>query len=194
MWKNNFFLLQFIIIIFVAGIFSLLWIKLYPSGKTLLQNTGMIKQIPEAEVLSVTETEKEKIQKVSPHAIKIPSVGTDLVIDAGKIVNNNWTLFDDKVSWLATSQVPGRGNVILYAHNMEHLFGPLKNINIEDIIYLDHENNRYSYEVMSFRTVTPEDVGAVLSNDDQLTLYTCDGSFDQKRLVVYAKPVKVVLN
>ena len=38
------------------------------------------------------------------------------------------------------------------------------------------------------RPSDPEDVEAILSEDNQLTLYTCEGSFDQKRLVVYADP------
>ena len=107
-------------------------------------------------------------------------------ITEGYISGNEWTLFEDKVSWLATSSTPGRGNTILYAHNKKNLFGPLKKIKIGDLIIIEGQGKIYEYSVSEIRKVLPNEVDAILSPQNQLTLYTCDGSFDQKRLIVIA--------
>lgn len=127
-------------------------------------------------------------RQAPPTAISIPAVHLNLPIAQAAIVNNQWTLYEDKVSWLATSKTAGQGNVILYAHNRDKLFGSLRNVEIGQEISLQQDGKTYVYQVIQKRKVTPHDVDAVISNNDQLTLYTCDGSFDQKRLIVIALP------
>lgn len=138
-----------------------------------------------------TETPNEITRTFSPPTfISILSLNLSLPVTGATIENNNWTLYEDKVSWLATSKTPGEGNVILFAHNKPHLFGNLKKLQSGDGIIVQHEGKNYTYYVVEKRRVTPYDTDAVLSDSDQLTLYTCDGSFDQKRLIVIAKPAK----
>lgn len=121
-----------------------------------------------------------------PTQITIPSLSISLPVAPAKIADNKWTLYEDKVSWLATSNTPGDGNVILYAHNREELFGNLKDIRLGEIISVQSAGQKFSYRVKEKRKVTPSDVAAVLSEENRLTLYTCEGSFDQKRLIVIA--------
>ena len=103
--------------------------------------------------------------------------------------DNEWDLFDDKVSWLSTSAVPGEGeNVILYAHNTPEMLGDLNKLEKGDIIEVQQNDIWTKYVVRESRKVTPKDVEAILSDNNQLTLYTCEGSFNQKRRVVYAEP------
>lgn len=125
-----------------------------------------------------------------PASIAIPTLDLDLLIAPGIVKKNQWTLYDDKISWLATSEPPGSGkNVILYGHNRPLLFGKLDSLQIgEEIIVIDSSGAAFTYTVAQTRKVSPEDVDVIISPKNQLTLYTCEGSFDEKRLVVIAYP------
>lgn len=113
----------------------------------------------------------------------------DLSVAPGIVKNNQWTLFDDKISWLATSEAPGSGkNVILYGHNRHLLFGDLDKLKIGEEIIVKNSNDTFTYTVWEMRKVLPEEVDVIISPKNQLTLYTCDGSFDERRLIVIAYP------
>ncbi len=124
-----------------------------------------------------------------PTAIRIAKLYLNLPVQAAVVHDNHWDLFDTSVSWLSTSSVPGQGNVILYAHNRKQLFGNLYQLKPGDVIEVQQQDHWLTYKVDISRSVTAKDIDAVLSTDNRLTLYTCDGSFDQKRLVVYASPL-----
>jgi LPXTG-site transpeptidase (sortase) family protein len=132
---------------------------------------------------------KEKVNS-PPASIVIPTLDLNLPIAPGIVKNNQWTLYDDKISWLATSEPPGSGkNVILYGHNRPLLFGKLTNLQIgEEITVTDNNGMIFTYTVAQRRKVLPEDIDVIISPKNQLTLYTCDGSFDEKRLIVIAYP------
>lgn len=145
-------------------------------------------------VLWERKTNQEKVvevppTKLPPTRIKISSLSLDLAVSAGLVNGNTWDLFDDKIGWLATSSVPGEGNVILYGHNRRGLFGDLYKLKIGDLVEVKKGNDWISYKVSEVHRVLPTDVQSILSDKNRLTMYTCDGSFDQKRLVVYAEPV-----
>lgn len=127
----------------------------------------------------------KKIDK-APTNIKISTLNLDLAISPSKVKENDWEVFDDRVAWLSTSSFPGDGNVILYAHDRIGLFQNLKNIKVGDEIEI--YNGKYvTYKVTEVKIVKPNDIESILSNKNRLTLYTCSGSFDQKRLIVYAE-------
>lgn len=111
-----------------------------------------------------------------------------MTVAEARIENNQWTLYDDKVSWLSTSAQPSDGNVIIYAHNRKNLFGSLAKVSIGDDIFLEHLGKTFSYTVKEKNRVLPTSIDSVVSNENRLTLYTCDGAFDQKRLVIVAIP------
>ena len=173
--------LKIYILLPVAIIFALIFARFYPAPSTPVYADTL--------ELELDELSAEKVEiKESPSSISVTSLGLDLPVAAGVVKGNQWTLFEDKASWLSTSEEPGLGNVIIYAHNRPNLFGDLKDLVVGDEIVLAHQGKPHLYKVSKVRKVTPEDVDAVLSDDDQLTLYTCDGAFDQKRLVVIAEP------
>lgn len=175
--RKNELLLQLIIFGTTAAIVFLIVVRVYPPQFVNHQKKESPKLI------------EQTIKIISPPtSISIPDVNLNLPVSAATIVNNQWTLYDDRVSWLTTSKMPGEGNVILFAHNKSNLFGNLKKVETGAEITVQSRDKKYSYLVTEKRKVTPNDVGAVLSNKDQLTLYTCDGSFDQKRLIVIAVP------
>ena len=127
--------------------------------------------------------------KQPPTAINIPKIGKNLPIRPAHVVGNTWDLYDDAVAWLSTSATPGEGNVILYAHDWQSLWGDLYLLNVGDTIEVQQNNVWKEYVVSESRAVAPNDTQSILSEADQLTMYTCEGNFDQKRRVVYAKPV-----
>ncbi|MBI3485609.1 sortase [Candidatus Daviesbacteria bacterium] len=164
-----------------AALLALIAVRFFPSN---LFNP------PSAQAFSIISPipDNLNIDIHPPTQITIPSLDIKLPIAQAQISGNSWTLYNDKVSWLTTSKLPGFGNVILYAHNRRHLFGPLKNIEVGEQIIVEQEGKNYTYLVSEKRKVLPDNVEAILSSRDQLTLYTCDGSFDQRRLVVIALP------
>lgn len=187
MSKTKTFLLQSTVVLLASLIPALIVWRAYPSPQRIRQvyaQTDPVSPPSQEEETVVAEEEP----RTSPNFVSIPSIGLALPVAAGVISENQWTLYDDRVSWLSTSAVPGGGNVILYAHNRPHLFGGLHEVGVGDQIFLEREGWEYLYEVVEVRKVTPDDVGAILSEQDQLTLYTCDGTFDQRRLVVIAHP------
>lgn len=136
-----------------------------------------------------TKTLSSPTTRIPPTAIRIAKLDKSLPVIAALVRDNEWDLFDDKVSWLSTSAVPGEGeNVILYAHNTPEMLGDLNKLEKGDIIEVQQNDIWTKYVVRESRKVTPKDVEAILSDNNQLTLYTCEGSFNQKRRVVYAEP------
>ncbi len=132
---------------------------------------------------------KPQVIPVTPTAINIPKIHKNLPIKSATIHGNNWDLFGDAVAWLSTSAVPGQGNVILYAHDWGSLWGDLYLLKPGDIIEVQQGNIWKIYKVTESRAVDLHDTQSILSSKNRLTLYTCEGSFDQKRRVVYAEPI-----
>jgi len=163
----------------IAIIFSLVFIKAYP------------RPTPHAQARLTPEAIQgdEKNIKSSPTAVSVESAGINIPIAPGLIQEGEWTLYDDKAAWLSTSSVPGEGNVIIYAHNRPGQFAHLGRAEVGDKIVLAYEGNPLIYKIENIKKVEPNDVDAILSDDDQLTLYTCEGTFDEKRLIVTAKPI-----
>lgn len=146
---------------------------------------------PQHAVLSpIAETQvAAPTQKIPPSQIRIPSLSLDIPVKSASVNGNTWDMFDDAIAWLSTSAVPGQGNVIMYGHNRKNLFLDLYTLKIGDMIEVEHNGIWQKYSVIESRAVKPNDVASILSNEDRLTLYTCEGNFDQKRRVLYATPI-----
>ncbi len=127
---------------------------------------------------------------VPPTAINIPKIHKNLPIKPATVQGNDWDMFEDAVAWLSTSAVPGEGNVVLYAHDWRSLWADLYLLKPGDTIEVQQDNLWKTYKVTQSRSVNQYDTQSVLSNENRLTLYTCEGSFDQKRRVVYADPIE----
>lgn len=173
--------LQIFIFGMVAGIVTLTVLRFYP------QELLHPKKVSAAPPVVIKEEEEGKTLFI-PTQISAPSVNINLNISPGIISGNDWTLYDDKASWLSTSATLGKGNVIVYGHNLDNILGSLKNIEIGDEITISSNEEEFVYKVTDKKAVSPNETDAVLSNENQLTLYTCDGTFDRKRLIVIAKP------
>lgn len=125
-----------------------------------------------------------------PQQVIIDSVGINLPVYQAQVEADNWPLFEDGASYLVGSgQIGQAGNVVIYAHNKKHLFGPIKEIKVGELIKIEDENDQvWTYQVEKILVVSPQEIGVLSSkNYPALTLYTCTGFLDQKRLTVIAR-------
>ena len=124
-----------------------------------------------------------------PTRIAIPSIGVALPVIPSKIVHGKWEETTIGVSYVAKSPIPGEiGNSIMYGHNWPTLLGDLPNVKPGDKITIDYQNTKpRTFTVVFINTVSPDTTSVLLpTTDRRITLYTCTGFLDSKRLVVTA--------
>lgn len=124
-----------------------------------------------------------------PVRIHISSIGVDLPIIQSRIEDNTWETSKEGISYLTSSPVPGKkGNSIMYGHNWNNLLGDLHKANPGDSIEIEYNTGLVRiFKIHAMGTVTPDQTHVLLpSNDVRITLYTCTGFLDSKRLVVTA--------
>lgn len=136
--------------------------------------------------------EKTNLQDLKPIGIKIDSLDLALPIIPAEIKSNKWQATNKGISFLSSSVIPGeKGNSILYGHNWPNLLGNLKSVKPGDkISIINSDGSIRDFEVEIISRVSPsEDSILENSQDNRITLYTCDGFLDSQRLVVVAKLV-----
>ena len=126
-----------------------------------------------------------------PSRITIAALGIDLPVAEAKVENGLWQNFDSFASHGINSASPGEGsNVVIFAHAKWQMFGNLKYAQIGNEITVLTKRGKYKYQVTDIKEVTPDQVSTIApTSEETLTLYTCIGVNDEKRLVVVAKPV-----
>jgi len=129
-------------------------------------------------------------QSSNPVSINILSIGLTLPIEESTIIDGVWQISYQGASHLDKSADPGEGgNMVIYGHNKNLLFGPIRWLKEGDLIEIKNEEGTlYSYRVVKTVITTPDDISYVLpKNEEILTLYTCTGLLDSKRHIVLAK-------
>ena len=137
-----------------------------------------------------TYSVNQDISSLQPIGIKIDSINLSLSIIPSEINDNKWEASTKGISYLRTSVIPGdKGNSILYGHNWPNLLGSLKRVKPgQEIVVIYNDNSRRSFEVEYLMSVSPSETSILeKSEDNRITLYTCDGFLDSKRLVAVAK-------
>jgi LPXTG-site transpeptidase (sortase) family protein len=132
-----------------------------------------------------------KPNQKEPVRVIIPSLSIDLSVQHAKIISGYWQVFEDTAAWGEGSGYPGAvGNQVIFAHARKGLFLPLKEITLGTKIYVMTDDKWYEYEVKEIKDVFPGQVEVIApTTDETLTLYTCTGYEDSKRLIVVAKRV-----
>ena len=128
-----------------------------------------------------------------PIGIQISSIDISLSITQSEMTGNKWEASTKGVSHLKTSVIPGQiGNAVLYGHNWPNILGNLNKTKVGDnitIIYSD--NTKKNFQVEYIMEVAPTETSILEnSSDARITLYTCSGFLDTKRLVVVAKLIQ----
>ena len=128
----------------------------------------------------------------TPSEISIKSLSLSLPVEPIKIKSGYWPTSQTGVSFLADSGNLGNvGNLIFYGHNWKNLLGNLHKVKTGDTLVVSGQNGQdFLYSIAYIATVNADDVSILAdTNDERITLYTCTGFLDQKRLVVVAKRV-----
>ena len=128
-----------------------------------------------------------------PKKIIIPDLSIDLDIERSKIINGYWQVHEESAGWGEGSGIPGeKGNQVVFAHAREGLFLPIKDIEKGMIVYIFTESNWYSYQVIEIKQVYPTQTQVIAPSEHEiLTLYTCSGFNDSKRLIVVAERTNI---
>ena len=136
---------------------------------------------------------KDENVSEEPIRIAIPSANIDINVVEAPVVNGYWETSDTTASHGMGSANPGQtGNTVIFAHARVGLFYNLKDLNMDDIIYVFTNKKWYAYKVTDITSVYPSQIEVIAPTKDQrLTLYTCTGYADNQRLIVVAKPIKI---
>ena len=140
--------------------------------------------------VSASEHYPQEVSEVHPIGIHINTVNLSLKITPAQINNNRWEASTTGISHLKSSVVPGqKGNAVLYGHNWPNLLGKLKNVKAGDTItVINSDQSEKVFEVEYITEVAPSEISILEDSEDtRITLYTCSGFLDTKRLVVVAK-------
>lgn len=158
----------------------------------------------------------EGTEESQPRRVIVPGLSIDLKVRRARVVNDYWEVFPDMAGWGEGSGVPGEsGNQVIFAHAREGLFLPLSDVKKGMRVYVLTEStlnlstlpeelaeafrketgeevlrrsNWYGYEVVEIKEVYPYETEVIEpTQDETLTLYTCSGFSDSKRLIVVAK-------
>ena len=133
---------------------------------------------------------KDKV-KFSPIRIIIPVLNIDLPVKEAKVVNGYWEVFPDSAGFGLGSSYPDEsGNQVIFAHARRGLFLPLRDAKVGEMIYIFTKERWYTYKIGEIREVLPSQTEVIAPTTTAiLTLYTCSGFADSKRLIV--KAVKI---
>lgn len=141
------------------------------------------------EVQGFSETEGE--EKDLPLQISIPELFIDLTVKRAEVIDGYWEVFEGSAGWGSGSGFPGeKGNQVIFAHARDGLFLPLLYVEKGMEINVSTKAETYVYEVMEIKEVYPNQLEVIQpTSEEVLTLYTCSGFQDKKRLIVTAKRI-----
>lgn len=126
-----------------------------------------------------------------PLRIVIPKYNIDLSVVEAPVVNGLWETSETTASHGIGSANPGQiGNAVVFAHARAGLFLPLRDIKKDEVIYILTKDRWFRYRVSETKLVEPTQVEVISQTlDERLTLFTCSGFLDSKRLIVTALPL-----
>lgn len=107
--------------------------------------------------------------------LEIPALGLSLP------VMSQWSYSNLKLAPCRYSGSAYTGNFTIAGHNYSTHFGPIGGMNAGDpITFTDMQGNRFSYEVQVVETLEATAVADMVSEEWDLTLFTCDLSGESR--------------
>lgn len=133
-----------------------------------------------------------KVLDKVPVRVKVADVGIDVPIVPGRIVDGEWQVSEKYANYLVGTGVIGRpGNVVVYAHKRRGLFANLSKSQTGQLIELESKDMAGIYRIEEIKIVEPDDLSVLEpTRVPMLTMYTCNGWKDEKRLVIRAQLIK----
>jgi LPXTG-site transpeptidase (sortase) family protein len=147
-------------------------------------------QLPAEVTLTGTEFAADDIGGL-PARIMIGRV-IDVTVDPVPYTSEGWIISEVGANYLLDSARLGKpGNAIMYGHNRNEILGKLTQVRVGDEVVVEtFAGDLKRYVVRNVVVVSPKDVSFLQSTSEEvLTIYTCTGFLDSKRLVVQAVPV-----
>jgi LPXTG-site transpeptidase (sortase) family protein len=142
---------------------------------------------PSTSYTSVQTKPLSKLATAEPIKLSIESINLNSPISSTK---DTWVYPENSLVYLQNSAKPGaEGNTVIYGHNFKSLLGNLNDTKLGDKINIQLSNGEViSYTITNKYNVTPDQTHILNpTQDNRLTLFTCSGFLDSKRLVVIAK-------
>lgn len=124
--------------------------------------------------------------------ISLPDLSISLPVTDANVSKDHWPVSSNSLIHIIGTPQPGDpGNSIIYGHNWPNLLGPIKKAQLGQIINIASPSGQIkTFKIYAIQTVTPQQADLLKpSSDIRLTLYTCTGLFDTKRLVISALPI-----
>lgn len=141
---------------------------------------------------SVTfENKSQNIKKAQRIPVKLTLESINLISPI-TTTKDIWIYPENSLVYLENSALPGEtGNTVIYGHNYTSLLGNLTTAKLGDSIELDlSTGEKITYVISNKYSVTPDQTHILNpTSDSRLTLFTCSGFLDSKRLVVIAKQI-----
>ena len=110
--------------------------------------------------------------------LEIPSLELSLP------VMDEWSYPNLKLAPCRYSGSAYNGNFTIAGHNYSTHFGPVRNLEAGDqVIFTDVKGRSFVYEVQTIETLEPTDIEDMLSDEWNLTLFTCTSS-GQTRIAI----------
>lgn len=152
--------------------------------------TEQQKILPPQAVFAVSEEQNSQTD-VTISSISIPSVDINTAVVKGAVKDNQWYISEDSANYISKN-IPGnrKGNTIVYGHNTKNIFANLKDVTEGEEITVAYANgDTQTYIVEEIYETFPTDITPIQPTEgDVLTIYTCSGFFDTRRIVVRAAP------
>ncbi len=144
-----------------------------------------------------SEIKEGQMQEMSkPESwIYIPNINVFLPIEIASVKHEEWTISNRKVAFLGENSAPigSNGTTAILAHAKNKLFGLLPTLPKGGKIVIASHNKLYLYETLTKEFKEPTDVQFLAQqNQPLLALITCYGTENKKRLVVYARFLKII--
>ncbi|QQS39485.1 sortase [Candidatus Woesebacteria bacterium] len=139
-----------------------------------------------------TYSNKEDKLDLQPVSLSLSTLDINLSVFPARVNEGRWETTTEGVSFLVSSATPGQnGNSVFYGHNYKNILGNLAKAQPGDLIKIVlSDGTTRSYKIEYVQIVSPDQMGILdPTNDERITLYTCSGFLDSKRLVVTALPV-----
>ena len=100
--------------------------------------------------------------------LEVPSLGLSLP------VMSEWSYPGLRIAPCRYSGSAYSGGFTIAAHNYSTHFGPVRNLSAgAEVVFTDVEGNRFVYRVQSVEILEPTDIEEMLSDEWDLTLFTC---------------------
>jgi LPXTG-site transpeptidase (sortase) family protein len=126
-----------------------------------------------------------------PVRLHLPEI-IDLEIEQAILREGYYSVSQTKGTYLPiSSRLGGRGNVIMYGHNLDWILGRLWRVKLGDeIVVTDERGEVWKYRVTNKVQVKPSELLWLEPTETEvLTIYTCAGFMDRERLVVRAERI-----